>query len=815
MNKKWIMVSTLSAGAFALLVWGILVNTGKETTETEQNTAQHPGWYDHYLELKGDENGEIPSGLRAQWYSTDKNNAALYKKAEHNFINVTEIGPFNVGGRTRSVIIDHSNNNRYLCAGISGGIWVTDDRGASWNIVDDYAPTLSATSITQSPFDKNMFYYGTGEPLGNSADLGGLGLFRSTDGAATFQHLEHTVTTPLTGIWSVVHSLTKDSTIYVGTNSGGLWRSTDAAQSFERIYATGRRIHEIEVFENGTLMAAVDGVGIIKIDEETLVNTRMTGGDWPSNGYGRISFDYVKNHPQVMYAMLAQSNNQALEGIYKTSNAGLTWTKQSGTPTTNYIFSWYCYKLSAAPADTNFVIATSSTRPNYSTSGGQTWSPMADSHADYHDITWLNNNEMLIGNDGGVYRYNKLNMNTFVDLNNGLNITQFYAGHYYPENNDIIGGTQDNGTQLTMNKNQSFNWINGGDGAFCAVHQQDNNVRYVSSQNLFVRRQQNGTSVNISNYIRNEVGGDAGVWFISPFEINNLDGDQIYVPTRKATYRSTNQGNTWTLLTNDLLGDSYAVGLSNAENPTAYIGGTASRIYRVENAKTAKAGNEIELWNAANLPNNIAFVGSTIGCIEVDPSDESIIYCGMKNISNKPRIWRLRNANTDSVIYEDISANLPESMPVNWVEVDPDMSNHIMLGTDYGLYSTTNGGLSWQKELRIPNVPIDQIRLRHSDRKLFIYTHGRGIWTADLKDNIVASIPKTEDQTLTLYPNPAADQFTITGKVEKVTVYRANGQQILETTASTIQTSAWPAGTYFVEVQNGPTSSVKKVIIAR
>jgi hypothetical protein len=46
------MVSTLSAGAFALLVWGILVNTGKETTETEQNTAQHPGWYDHYLELK-------------------------------------------------------------------------------------------------------------------------------------------------------------------------------------------------------------------------------------------------------------------------------------------------------------------------------------------------------------------------------------------------------------------------------------------------------------------------------------------------------------------------------------------------------------------------------------------------------------------------------------------------------------------------------------------------------------------------------------------------------------------------------------------
>ncbi|MDG2455953.1 MAG: T9SS type A sorting domain-containing protein [Bacteroidia bacterium] len=806
-NKLIIGVLVLLTSAFGIWQW----TKSQEVTELGQ--GEHPGWVDHFRELKGDENGEIPKGLAMKWYKADQANKSRYKKKEDNLENIKEIGPFNVGGRTRSLLVDYSNPNRYLCAGVSGGIWVSENAGIEWNIVDNYAPTLSATSITQSPFDNTLFYYGTGEAFGNSADLGGLGLFKSEDGAKSFQHLEHTMTTSLTGIWDVEHSLVFDSTIYVATHSGGLWRSTDAAQTFTRIFSTSTRIHEIEVREDGHILIAVNAYGIVDIDETTLVATRMNGGDWPTSGYSRISFDYVRDYPMVMYAQLASSDGLDIHSLYKTSNGGVTWNRLADPPANvSYAQAWYCFKLSTAPKDTNFVVSLC-VDPTYSNDGGQSWRDMADPHADYHEVTWINDNEFLVGNDAGVSRFNKLSMFSYTNLNNGLNITQFYAGHFYPTGNSVVGGTQDNGTRFSNNGIPTFANINGGDGAFCSVHQQDDKIRYVSSQYLNMRRQTSTGNRTISNYIRSQVNGNEGVWFINPFEINNLDGDQIYVPTRREVYRSLDQGNSWLALTGDIPGESFSVGLSNSTNPIAYIGGTASRICYVNGAATAGSGEEISLWDAGSLPNNRSFLGGTIGCIEVDPNDETTIYCGFTNIDTDSRIWRIRHANSDSAIFDDIGANLPESVPVNWVEVDPDMSDHILLGTDYGLYTSLNAGQSWQKEDRFPNAPIDQIRLRHSDRKLFIYTHGRGIWTANLKNNLVASVKKTPTIRLKIYPNPATDYIHLETKADLIKVYNSSGQEIISTSNKTIATATWPSGTYFVEVKRDGSANVKKVVV--
>ncbi|MDA9110647.1 T9SS type A sorting domain-containing protein [Bacteroidia bacterium] len=788
--------------------------TREEQTVIESEPGQHPGWFDHYRELKGDQYGNIPSGLTRQWYLADKANKALYKKAEDNLENIIELGPFNVGGRTRSIEVDYSNPNRYLCAGVSGGIWVSPNAGSSWTIVDEYAPTLSATSVTQSPFNHDLFYYGTGEPFGNSADLGGLGLFKSEDGANSFQHLEHTMTTALSGIWNVEHSLVHDSTIYVATHSAGLWRSTDAAQTFEKIYGASTRVHEIEARDDGKIFISVNGVGIVEIDEETLEATNRNGGEWPSSGYSRVSFDFVRDYPNVMFAQLASGDGFDIHSLYKTSNGGETWVKLTDPPgNVSYAQAWYCFKLGTAPADTNFVVSMC-VDPTYSSDGGQTWRTMADPHADYHEMTWINDNEFLVGNDAGVSRFNKNNMSTFTNLNNGLNITQFYAGHFYPTGNSVVGGTQDNGTRFSNNGIPTFSNINGGDGAFCSVNQQDDNVRYVSSQFLNMRRQSSTGNRNISRTIRTEVGGDDGVWFINPFEINNLDGDQIYVPTRSKVFRSTNAGDTWESLTDVIPGEQFSVGLSSSTNPIAYIGGTASRLYYVENAATSVAGDELPVWDPQNLPNR-AFLGGTIGCIEVDPTDETTIYCGFVNIDTDSRIWRIRHANSDSAQYDDIGANLPESVPVNWIEVDPEMTDHILIGTDYGLYTSLNAGQSWQKEERFPNVPVDQVRLRHSDRKLFIYTHGRGIWTADLKDNLVASVRAKNVLDINVYPNPATDHIKIAGQVQQVTIYNSNGQKILSTNDIRINTQNWIPGTYFLEATQGDARTVKKIIINR
>ncbi|MFT5348465.1 MAG: hypothetical protein ACI9M3_001505 [Bacteroidia bacterium] len=807
------MYKKLGIGITLVLVGSFAVWFGLEhEVAPEPDMSQNPGWVDHYRELKGDENGNIPPGMAIKWYKADQSNNVFYKKAQDNLENIKEVGPQNVGGRTRSIVVDYSNPNRYLCAGVSGGIWVSENKGGIWNNVSDFAPTLSATSITQSPFDKDIFYYGTGEAAGNSADLGGLGLFKSEDGAVSFAHLEHTMTTALTGIWDVEHSLTKDSTLYVATNSGGLWRSTNAGDSFTRIYSTSRAIHEIVAYDDETIMIAVEHSGIYSIDENTLEATPLTGGDWPTVSYQRISFDYCRDYPEVMYAQVATSDRVNLLGVYKTSNRGKTWTELT-YPNARYNQAWYDFKLSVAPTDSNFVISTA-VSPTYSRNGGGTWLEMANPHSDYHEITWEDDENFLIGNDGGVYRMRKSNMSIFTDLNNGLNITQFYAGHFYPTGNSVVGGTQDNGTRFSNNGSANFSNINGGDGAFCSINQQNDGIRYVSSQYLNMRRQSSSGTTRISDYIRAQVGGNDGVWFINPFEINNLDGDQIYVPTRDEIFRSLDGGDSWIQLTENVLGDAFAVGLSNSKDPIAYIGGTASRIYYVKNAASAEPGEEVPIWGQGFLPDR-SFLGHTIGCIEVDPNDESTIYCGLTNIDEDPRIWRLRYANSDSVVYDDISANLPESLPVNWIEIDPDMSDHILIGTDYGLYTSLNAGQSWNKETRFPNVPVDQIRLRHSDRKLYIYTHGRGIWTADLRDNLIASVPKVKSPAITVYPNPAANSLNIKGEFTSLSIYNIQGQEVLQSKDRSTDISSLQVGTYFVQLKNKQITTTKKIIVQR
>ena len=266
-------------------------------------------------------------------------------------------------------------------------------------------------------------------------------------------------------------------------------------------------------------------------------------------------------------------------------------------------------------------------------------------------------------------------------------------------------------------------------------------------------------------------------------------------------------------MTNDLLAESFAVGLSSALNPTAYIGGTSSRIYRVDNAATATPGDEIELWGQGNIPNNTSFLGGTIGCIEVDPNDAGTIYCGMTNVDDRPRIWRIRNANTDNPVWDDLHANLPESLPVNWIEVDPEMSDHLIIGTDYGLYSSLNGGASWNKDTRLPNVPIDQVKLRHSDRKLFIYTHGRGIWSADLKDNLVAKVSQQELNQMVVYPNPTSEYIQFSKTPSQVAIYAMNGAVMYRGNENRINVSNWQAGTYLLDLMLDGATSTRKIVI--
>ena len=787
-------------------------DTVKLSSEYSNPFTKNPGWYKDYVVLKGLDQVNIPFDLKYQWFKHDQKNARLHKKGPSTLENIKEIGPYNVGGRTRSILIDYNNENRVLAGGVSGGLWYSNNGGSAWSAADDNAVTLSVTSITQSPFNPDMIYYGTGETYNNTLNVNGQGLFRSTNGGVSNQHLENTVIASLAEIWDVQHSLVFDSTIYVGTQSGGLWRSNNAGDTFTRIYSTSGAIHEINAFTDSTIMFGVSGSGIYILNETSLQTTKLANG-LPTNNFSRISFDYCDAAPNVIYAQFLTSDFRDIRGSYKSVNKGQSWTAITNPTQVNYSQGWYDFKLGVSPTDPNFLVSMGVTAA-YSNDGGSSWIAMYNSHADYHEIQfYADGQSFLIGNDGGVYRYSINSLSTSAtDLNQGYNVTQFYAGHYHPSKADVIAGAQDNNTRYSVNGSPSFLRVFNGDGAFCAINQQNPNVYYVSSQYLNLYRNSSGNLTNINSYIYSQIGSQANTWFINPFEMNPLDGNQLYVPTKKEVFRTNNQGNSWIKLTSDLPGSTYSIGLSWDEDPIAYIGGTGSILHRLDNA-ASNALTEVALYTKSP----IEFRGNTIGCIEVDPNDAGTIYCAMSNISTRGRIWKVTGADTEDPVFTDLHANLPESLAVSWVEVDPDNSNFIIIATDYGLYTSTNGGGWWEKEDRIPNVAIDQIRLRHSDRKLYIFTHGRGAWTADLAEAPTASINSlSSEHKLNIYPNPSTDYFHIDTKgFVSYKLYNSKGELVKEGVETKVDVRFLLAGVYFVELKAGNTSTVSKVIISR
>jgi photosystem II stability/assembly factor-like uncharacterized protein len=809
MTYKFIRNGAISISALALLLFGI-IKLNNQSKSADLLPGPNPGYMEQYRIMKQNEAGELPLGLRNFWYNHDSRN---YKKAT-NLLAIKELGPDHVGGRTRALLIDKDDNNKIIAGAISGGIWMSLDRGTTWKMKDDHALSLAVTRITQNPFNGNEIYYGTGESLGNSAGIDGNGIFKSVDGGETFEQLTSTNNSNFVQNWDIKHSLTDSQTVYAATNDKGLWKSTDGGFSFSKIYSTSRKIHEIEVFNDSTVMFTVAGLGVYTF-KEGVENISKINGGLPSTGaFDRISIAYCESQPNVIYAQYMGSSSTSHFGFYKTTNGGTSWVSLSN-PTTgtdiDYSWAWYCLEIAVHPTNPNFVV-TASVRPGYSTNGGSTWNDLDNSHSDYHAVRFFKGeNNFLIGNDGGIHQYSASNPTTkALRLNNGYNVTQFYTGAYFPTGDNIAGGTQDNGTWTSFDNSSKFNYVLGGDGSYCAIHQQNGNTMYGSWQNGILRRASNAknpTWMDIDNSL--QASGD-GFWFINPFDINPVDGDQIYFPTKKRIWRSTNQGSTWIATTNTIAGNLYAVGITSENNPTVYFGGQSSLLYRIDSAKTAKAGNEFMMTALAPT----AARGGFIGNIEIDPVTPSTIYLSMNNISTNPRLWKVLNANTNNPTWINISGNLPAQLPVNWVEVDSKNTNLIIAATDFGLYTTTNGGQNWLKEQSIPNVHIPMIKLRDSDGQLFIFTHGRGVYTANTRK--VPSVVDPSDKTVfKLYPNPLVDRLEIeTAKaISKVEIYSVLGQKVFTASNKIIDLKSLASGQYLVQVTFADKSIETRKII--
>lgn len=738
--KKYALPALFSMLMISLLS-GLLVNFPIDTSpDTEAKKTENNGaWLAQRFEMRKNAAGIVPMGLDLQWFAHDQMRSSA---RAGGLGNITELGPFDIGGRTRALLIDHSNVNRYFAGGASGGMWISNDRGTSWNQVNDAAVNLDVTCIVQHPTLPNVLYYGTGENFGSVVNKPGAGVFKSTNGGGSFTRLSATNTADFVYVSSIAHSKIDPNTLYVGTYDKGLWLSTNGGSTFTQMHATTSTIEDIETMPNGDIVIAVNGEGVLWSSNNGNTPFNPAIG-LPGNGFERLQIAYCHSQPNVMYAIVAENDN-LLKGAYKSINGGKNWTSKTTPSNTSLAQLYYNLTIYVHPNDPDRVVW-GGKNGAYSTNGASTWNFFYGGHNDNHAFVFHPSlpDEFLIGNDGGVYRKNWAVIgDTFnvEDLNNGYNVTQYYAGNYFPNGSNILVGAQDNGTRRLLNGVSTKMFF--GDGGYTAVSQQNPNLGYFEWQggkvykSNFIQEPNPVTFPQGSNNIPIHSGISGPKHFISPFEINYMDGQQLYFATEERIYRTPDAGDHWAPISN-IHGTIYALSVSKEQNPRVFFGGTDAQIYRVNNALSASAGDEVDL--SASVPLNVT--NDVISCITQHPNDHTVIYVAFSTISLSSRIYRVTNAHTANPTWTAIGGTLPPELPVSWLEVKPNQFEELYAGTDFGLYVTEDGGATWQKEAGIPNTVVSNLRLRESDKKMFVFTYGRGAWEVETESISYAKLP--------------------------------------------------------------------------
>ncbi len=230
------------------------------------------------LMLADPSTGSIPSNIRQKeiaYYNSVIAPAQKNTRAQK----WNAAGPYNVGGRTRSVAIDITNENVLVAGGVSGGIWRSADAGANWQRVSDEGGYMGIVSLCQDTRvgQENVWYGISGELTGNSASGGsayyfGDGYFKSTDSAKTWQPIVSTAIgvagsylQPYQVSWNIVaHPAVDKSRLFVST-LGGILKSEDAGATWNWTlgsFNNNAYYSEVKVSASGVLYAALSSDGL-------------------------------------------------------------------------------------------------------------------------------------------------------------------------------------------------------------------------------------------------------------------------------------------------------------------------------------------------------------------------------------------------------------------------------------------------------------------------------------------------------------------------------------------------------------------------
>lgn len=418
----------------------------------------------------------------------------------------SEMGPSNVGGRTRAILFDKDNPSIMYAGGVSGGLWKSTTSGQSWTQIP-LSGNINVSCIAQSPVDGTI-YVGTGEGIvfysgfnaGTNYNSGqyGDGVYKSEDGGNTFTLMTNTSS------WNLVNRIAvdKNGKVFLAT-SAGLKTSTDKGATWSA--SKPGTCKDIKIAPNSES-------AVLTINGSVYITASTTNENWvqqtalPANSL-RVEIGISPSNDNIIYAVIV-STTGALNSIYRTVDKGANWELigPGGSPSLN-IFGdnnqgWYdvAVLVSASNPDLVFVGGVTLWKGQKVVSGAPfAWTQISSLgeylssgspnphyvHADIHCLTQnpSNSNGFFIGCDGGIFETAN-NGTSFVSKNINYAVTQYYAVACSPMG-WAMGGTQDNSTPYvdgSGNNPKEARVLFGGDGGWAAFSALSQDFLFATSQ---------------------------------------------------------------------------------------------------------------------------------------------------------------------------------------------------------------------------------------------------------------------------------------------------------------------------------------------
>ena len=415
-------------------------------------------------------------------------------------------GPDNVGGRTRCLVIDKDNPQILYSGGVSGSVFKSVNQGDTWYPITNKSDNFGVISMAQS--SDGALYYGTGEngiyinvDGTESSSFNGMGMYKSTDGS-TFTKVTSANTF---GNIFVLASHPTENMLFCGSQNG-LRYSADGGSTW--VLIRGGSCKDIQFNKNGTIIAYIGNAFWRATDATNKDDYSLVTGITP-NTRGGVAWS--QSDPNYCYLVVVgqaslngTSYNSALKGLYRSTDAGVTFTQEVGqisqffAPFTSIgVQSQGTYNLAIGvhPRDKDRVFIGGVQLAEWTLSEGpkivgNTFNSPTNPfgvHSDKHLITFDNTGTdpiMYICNDGGIARTTNAELDRYRDISLNYTTTQFF-GIAASIDNRVIVGTQDNNTLIlsgeTFPRKNSFD-ILGGDGFQCEISQYDPNIMFAENQ---------------------------------------------------------------------------------------------------------------------------------------------------------------------------------------------------------------------------------------------------------------------------------------------------------------------------------------------